>query len=214
MIKTRNQRTLLLSSILLLGAAVPVWAQPYTFGPGGNKDATSELARVGNAIIIESFGPRLSRTGPIILEHGSLRNRWIMVQDSTMGVVFTQPSGVKMNSPDFDGDVDLRALTRVVAVEVRALLFNVWDEFSAYVSATRLLDANVGETWGMDPRWVDVEAPATEHRTSLMWVNRVMFADESYFEADLEPVVEAVRLLTGEDPPEDLGRPVAALPGG
>ena len=60
------------------------------------------------------MGPRLFRTGPIILEHGALRNRWIVVQDSTMGVVFTEPSGVKVSSPDYDGDVDLKGRSRLI----------------------------------------------------------------------------------------------------
>ena len=194
---------------LALAVRAPLSAQDYVFESG---EVGVALERLGSAIVVEAEGPRLFRTGPIILEHSALRNRWIVVQDSTMGVVFTEPSGVKVSSPDFDGDVDLRALTGVVAIEVRALLFNVWGEHSGYVTVTRLVEQRIGETWAMDPRWTDVDGPAGEHRTSIMWVHRVMFDNESIFEADLAVVEGAARKLTNRRVP-DLGAPIAAVLG-
>lgn len=192
-------------------SAAPLSGQQYAFG--GQAEGGVEVARVGSAIIIESEGPRLFRTGPIILEHGSLHNRWLTVQDSTMGVVFTEPSGVKMNSAEYDGDIDLRALKRVIAVEVRALLFNVWGDYTGQVTATRLVQAGEGQGWAMDPRWVDMERPAAEHRTSVTWIHRVMFADETTIQAQPEVLRDAVERLTGKSLPE-LGRAMPAVPRG
>jgi hypothetical protein len=194
---------------LSLASYGPLSAQDYVFETG---EVGIELERRGSLIVVEALGPRLFRTGPIILEHGALHNRWIVVQDSTMGVVFTEPSGVKVSSPDYDGDVDLRALTSVVAIEVRALLFNVWGEFAGHVGVTRLVEQRIGETWAMDPRWTEVGAPAGEHRTSIMWIHRVMFGNESIFEADLAVVEAAARELTGGTMPE-IGDPVSAVLG-
>lgn len=170
------------------------------------------MGRSGSAIFVEADGPRLFRTGPVILEHPTLRNRWIIVQDSTMGVVFTGPSGVKINPPDYDGDVNLVALTGVVAIEVRALLFNVWGDFTAHVGATRLVAEQIGETWTMDPRWSGVPTPGGDYRTSLMWVHRVMFRDETVFVADPAVIEAAVRRLTGAAVP-DIGVPIPGSSG-
>jgi len=194
---------------LALASHASLSAQTYVFETG---ELGVEVEHEGSVIVVEAMGPKLVRTGPIILEHGALRNRWIVVQDSTMGVVFTEPSGVKVSSPDYDGDIDLRALTSVVAIEVRALLFNVWGEFAGHVGVTRLVEQRIGETWAMDPRWTEVSAPAGEHRTSIMWIHRVMFGNESIFEADLAAIEAATRDLTGRPMP-DIGDPVPAVVG-
>jgi hypothetical protein len=200
---------LLLTAGILI-APTPASTQEYVFESDG--ESAKVVAREGSVLVVEAEGPPLVRTGPITVEHGSLRNRWIVVQDSTMGVVFTEPSGVKMNSVDFDGDIDLRALRRVVAVEVRALLFNVWGDFVGQVSATRLVETSLGHAWAMDPRWIDLRGPPSEHRASVMWVHRVMFSDESVLEADLGVVRSAAEPLGG-GPSFDFGPITSALPG-
>jgi hypothetical protein len=126
-----------------------------------------------------------------------LRNRWIVVQDSTFGLVFTQPSGVKPEVDSYESDVYLRALQNVRAIEVRSLVFNVWGDLAAYLGMTVLVEGRTGASWDLHPRWVIPGAPTHEHRTSVMWVHRVMFEDESVLEVDLDPIRAAWSHVTG-----------------
>lgn len=212
MIRDSNRpfiHAVVLASALTLFAASPSEAQDYRFGSG---DTAERIAEVGTSLVVQSVGPRLLRMGPIILQRFALYNRWVMVQDSTMGVVFTRPGGVKASVPDYVGDVSLTALSDVVAIEVRSLVFNVWNDLAGHLAVTRLVDQSIGESWSMDPRWTGVERSPTEHRTSVTWVHRVMFGNESIFEADLDVVREAVLALTGEEL-DDLGPPIQAVAG-
>jgi hypothetical protein len=202
-------RVLLAVLSAALFSAKALSAQGYDFEAA--IDGGQRLSQIGTAQVIESPGPPLFRNGPINIEHATLNARWIVIQDSTMGVVFTEPSGVKANPPNYDGDVDLRALTRIVAVEVRALLFNVWGDFTGQVTTTRLLDAKLGEAWAMDPRWVDLPRSSNEHQTSIMWVHRAMYEDETWSEAAQNVISEAIRLVTGSDI-IDLGTLYPAVP--
>jgi hypothetical protein len=62
-----------------------------------------------------------------------------------------------------------------------------------------LVDRGAGERWEIHPSWSGLTAPLHEHRTSIVWVNRVMFDDESVREADLAPVGRAWEHVTGTD---------------
>ena len=158
-----------------------------------------EVGRFGAARVLESNGPALVgrrefyRPVPPL----DMRSRWVIVQDSTFGVVFTEPSGVTSDLEDYDSDIYLRALEDIKAVEVRSVAFNVWGEMSAYLAVTVLIERATGERWDMHPRWSVEAVPLHEHRTSIMWINRVMFEDESILEADLEPIAAAWTHVTG-----------------
>ena len=173
--------------------------QLYRFGE--TEEPGAEVGRHGAALVIETVGPALFgrrefyRPVPAL----RLRSRWVMVQDSTFGLVFTQPSGVKPDLQSYDADVYLRALESVAAVEVRALVFNVWGELAGYLGVTVLMERTAGESWDVHPRWRDVKAPTHEHRTSIMWIHRVMFDDESILEADIAPVAAAWVFVTGSE---------------
>ncbi len=186
-----------LALLLLVAGAPDASAQETRHMLGGRPAA--EVARFGAVLVVEADGPPLIgrrefyRPVPPL----DIRSRWIVVQDSTFGVVFTQPSGVKSDLEVLDSDLYLRALEDIKAVEVRSLAFNVWGEMSAYLGVTVLMERTMGERWDLHPRWLVDDLPLHEHRTSVTWVHRVMFEDESVLQADVEPLAAAWSHVTG-----------------
>jgi hypothetical protein len=192
------------AAIVGLSAAAPGGAQQASLGG----QTVTEIDRLGAARVLETAGPPLFgrrefyRPVPPL----ALGNRWILVQDSTFGVVFTQPSGVKPDLDGYEADLYLGALEDVRAIEVRALAFNVWGEPAGYLGMTVLMDRYAGDRWDLHPRWQGDGLAAHEHRTTITWVNRVMFGDESILEASVEPIAVAWAHVTGyefEGLPED-----------
>jgi len=190
----------------IVGGFSAVEAQEADLVFGG--EPAMEIGRFGAARVLESVGPLLldtrefyqptsvrRTTGPVLPLQ--LRNRWIVVQDSAFGLVFTDPSGVKPDVESYDADIYVRALQDILAVEVRSLVFNVWGELSGYLATTVLMEGRAGESWDLHPRWQADAAPTYEHRTSIMWVHRVMFEDESVLEAALDPIAAAWSHVTG-----------------
>jgi hypothetical protein len=174
-------------------------AQGFRFDEGGD---IRIVDRDGTALILEAQGPALDGPREFFYRPSppfDVHNRWIMVQDSTFGVVFAQPSGVKSGLTTYVGDLYLESLASVRAVEVRSLVFNVWGEYEGHLAVTLLVDRGSGERWEMHPNWADGQAPLHEHRTSIVWINRVMFDNESILEADLAPVARAWEHVTGSD---------------
>lgn len=160
------------------------------------------VGRDGSAVIIEAEGPPLDGPREFFYRPSppfDVSSRWVLVQDSTFGVVFSQPSGVKGGIGGYVGDLYLSALADVRAVEIRSLVFNIWGEYGGHLAVTVLVDRAAGETWEIHPSWSGVTAPLHEHRTSIVWINRVMFEDESVREADLAPVGRAWEHVTGSD---------------
>jgi hypothetical protein len=158
--------------------------------------------RDGTALILEAEGPALDGPREFFYRPSppfDVNNRWIMVQDSTFGVVFAQPSGVKGGIGGYAGELFLEARANVRAVEVRALAFNLWGEYAGHLAVTVLVDRGEGERWEIHPTWAAPNIPMHEHRTSIVWINRVMFDDESVLEADLAPVGRAWEHVTGSD---------------
>jgi hypothetical protein len=160
-----------------------------------------DVARQGTSLVLETEGPALAgrrefyRPVPPL----RLRYRWILVQDSTIGAVFTAPSGVRAGLDGYESDAHLRALRAIVAVELRALVFDVWGEPAGYLTATAPDERGAGERWQLRPRWRDPVAPGQSHRTSITWIHRVMFDDESVVEADLAAVGAAWSFVTGRE---------------
>ncbi|MEQ1857668.1 MAG: hypothetical protein ABL963_14510 [Longimicrobiales bacterium] len=193
----------LAASVLLVAwgllAPTPVFGQEFRFEGGGTQARL--LAREGAAQILEVQGPALAGPREYFYRPSppfDVRNRWILVQDSTFGVVFAQESGVRGDIGSYAGDLYLRALADVRAVEVRALVFNVWGDYADHLSVTVLVDRAVGESWEIHPLW-PAESPAHEHRTSIVWIHRVMLADQSVIEADPSPLARAWEFVTSTD---------------
>lgn len=172
-------------------------------------DATAQQVELqdGEAVVVESVGPAavLFGEGPDMLSMPSRvrvsKLRWYMVQDSTLGVVFRKPSGVKLGSNGcFDGDVDLRRLSgRPIGVEVRAVTFNYWNEVTGVFRVSELRAEGQPDSFDLNPDWSESGDTEREHRTSVMWVHRVWDVESGEIvEADLAPVLSAVRLLGHE----------------
>ncbi|MGE0160127.1 MAG: hypothetical protein AB7T31_12020 [Gemmatimonadales bacterium] len=176
-----------------------------------NEWAARVVGRDGAAVTLEAEGPPLDGPREFFYRPSppfDVNSRWVMVQDSTFGVVFAQASGVKGGIGSYVGDLYLRALTDVRAVEVRALLFNIWGEYEGHLAVTVLVDRGRGEQWEIHPSWSDVTVPLHEHRTSIAWINRVMFDDQSVHQADVATIARAWEHVTGspfpglpDDPP-------------
>jgi hypothetical protein len=195
----------LLAGILVAGVAA-LLHPPTAFAQEERIEARGWDARVvardGTASIVEAEGPPLDGPREFFYRPSppfDVSGRWVVVQDSTFGVVFSQPSGVKGGIGGYVGDLYLGALDEVRAVEIRALVFNIWGEYAGHLAVTVLVDRAAGERWEIHPTWSGVTAPLHEHRTSVVWVNRVMFEDESVRQADLAPVGRAWEHVTGTE---------------
>jgi hypothetical protein len=168
----------------------------------GAGSAARWVASEGTAVILEAEGPPLDGPREFFYRPSppfDVNSRWVLVQDSTLEVVFASPSGVKKGLQGYVGDIFLRALTDVRAVEVRSLVFNVWGQYEGQLAVTVLVDRADGERWEIHPSWTGLTAPLHEHRTSVVWIHRVMFDDESIVEAELGPIGRAWEHVTGSD---------------
>jgi hypothetical protein len=196
-----------LGRIMMVGVAAALHpsvatAQEARLEYGGSEARV--VGRDGTAVILEAEGPPLDGPREFFYRPSppfDVSSRWVLVQDSTFGVVFSQPSGVKGGIGGYVGDLYLGAVAGVRAVEVRSLVFNIWGEYAGHLAVTVLVDRAAGERWEVHPSWSGVTAPLHEHRTSIVWINRVMFADQSVVEADMDPIGRAWEHVTGTEFP-------------
>lgn len=170
--------------ILLFTQIAPAAAQQETTTLGGEEATVVHSADGVQALKVE--GPDInSRT-----QYGQdVQLQWYVVQDSSLGLVFREPGGLKIdNDRGYDADIDLRALEPVHAFEVRALTFNVWDEYAgSYRTTYRSSFASDGED-SFDPRWHDLRGEDHRHLTSIIFISRVRHPDGSISEANTDPV--------------------------
>lgn len=179
----RSWSTPLALAASFLITASGVTAQEYRFGSSG--DAGTVIAREGGAIVVETAGPHLVGRREIYrpVPPLDLRSRWIIVQDPSLGVVFADPSGVRAGSGSYEGEISLLASHEIRAIEIRAVVFDVWNDPADYLAFTVLDERQANEAWSLQPQWTDNSGPDT-HRTSILWIHRVMLEDESILEAD------------------------------
>lgn len=164
---------------------------PYLFE---SEDSGAVVGAEGSALIVEAPGAWMTLLSPVNRTR-SLRTRWVMVQDTSLGVVFSEPSGIKSGSGDFDGDIDVRTLRSLRAVEFTWVGLDLWGELEGMRSFTSVELMPAGAVTSFDPRWRDLPGPANEHRTSILWVSRLILDDESIVVADPAPAREALRIL-------------------
>lgn len=147
------------------------------------------LLRTRNETVVPSRGPGYS---PDVNLH------WYVVQDSSLGVVFREPSGLKNSGEgDWDGDIDVRFLRPVAVFELTALTFNAWEEHVGTFRMTRRIGAESDDEEGFDPRWYDFDNETGRHLMSLVFISRVRFEDGDIRTAPLEPIEQFVQ---GIDP--------------
>jgi len=168
--------------------------------------------RVGGAFVFEANGPPHSG-----YEESEVNYKWLVVQDSALGVVFRGKAGFKSSGSTFDGDIDARALADIEAVEFGVITFNVWKEYTGTWFVTDIAKRNpmLHPRFSIDPRIYpcvrDSDSPVGyscydihKHLTSITNVARVRYSDGTIVVADLQPALEAAHLFSGDVTVEDL----------
>jgi hypothetical protein len=174
--------------------------------------AQDVVARVGSAVITRTSGGsvKVGSGAHSVGDRSTLELDWIMIADSTLGLVFEEPVGVFGATANgswyrLGADLRMRALAPVTAFEVRILTFNVWREFTGTLSFTQLEDLEPQQKKAFERFWgVYTEEAIREHQISVAYVARVRFDDGTVREADLEPVLEAARAIQGSITADDL----------
>ncbi len=116
------------------------------------------------------------------------------------------PSGVKhhFTKNTYDGDIHLKTLSEIQAFEVRALLFNVWNEFTGTRSTTGIKVLRPNREFTLDPRWYGFSWRLSKHYTSISYIARVRYTDGRIIHADIEPVLRTARRFSEDITVEDL----------
>lgn len=166
--------------------------------------ATEVVARVGTAVVLKSLDSPLRWGYTRDEKRKQYPYIWYMVQDSSLGIVFRKRSGIKGSGRSLDGDIDLEALTNVRAIEIRAVTFNVWREFTGTVSGTWGGWREAGDTFSYNPLWTDYLSPGHKQLISIIFVARVLYEDGSITEADLQPVLDVSRRFSDVITKQDL----------
>lgn len=192
----RRWSTALILAGSFLATTIGIEAQEYRFESSG--DVGTVIARDGGAIVIETPGPQLVGRREIYrpVPPLDLRSRWIIVQDPSLGVVFGNPSGVRGEPGSYEGEMSLVATEEIRAIEIRALVFDVWNEFADHLTFTVLDERGPDESWSLQPQWSDESGP-DEHRASILWIHRVMLEDETILEADVALIGTAWEAVAG-----------------
>lgn len=177
-----------LSLALMLASLMPAnlaFAQEGTTTLG---DAEADIVHSADGVeVLRVQGPDVNARTQSFGQ--DIHLQWYVVQDSSLGLVFREPSGLKIdNNRGYDADIDLKALEPVEAFEVKALTFNVWDEHAGTFRTTyRASFATKGEN-SFDPRWADLRDEGHRHLTSIIYISRVRHPDGSVSMANTDPV--------------------------
>lgn len=165
----------------------------------GGEDATIVRSSDG-VVVLKTQGPDVnSRTQ----NRQNVRLNWYVVQDSSLGLVFREPSGLKIdNKRGYDADIDIRALAPVRAVEVTAITFNVWDEYAGSFQTTYRVSLSSDDETSFDPRWWDVRDEDHRHLTSIIYISRVRHPDGSISAANTDPVHQVAQSIDGSYTPD------------
>ena len=149
------------------------------------------VERIGSATLLRSRVKDKAASG-LTIQKAQQKYEWYFVQDTSLGLVFTEPSGVHGGERDdnYNADIDLLALEDISAYEIRAVLFDVWKNRTGTVSATYVRMRMQGEEFSQDPSWWPARSDLF---TSVMYVARVKYMDGSIVEADLDPLTRAIQ---------------------
>src|SRR4051794_36313095 len=120
------------TALFLLSGAAPLFPQ--------NVVAPAVLDHVGTATISQASGGsvKISRGLGMVSNRSTLELQWVMVTDSTLGIVFAAPVGASGFYDDpwfrYESNMKMRAIVPVQAFEVRILTFDVWHQFTGTLS--------------------------------------------------------------------------------
>lgn len=177
------------------------------------------LDRLGSATLVKASGGsvRISHGMFIVSRNSSLELQWLMVRDSTMGVLFREPVGVKGIWDDpwyrYQSNMKVRAISDIAGFEVRLVTFNVWGQFTGTLSFTQLEDMKAGQEKDFERVWgIFGESHLREHFTSIAYIASVRFADGRTIVADPALVLKAAQAIKSTITLQDLEPRVEPIP--
>jgi hypothetical protein len=166
------------------------------------------LERIGTASIVVDNGPSVYFGFP---GNGgsSLTYDWVVVVDSSLGLVFERPAGVQAWGtaavPKIVLDVNVRAIKPVAAYEIRVLTFDVWRRHTGTLIYGRFQDIKPGQKKGVKRTWGGyTEAEARLQLTSILYVAKVRYQDGRTVVADAAPVLRAAQTISASITLQDL----------
>lgn len=164
--------------------------------------------RVGTALIVVSSGPQvtLDFDGN---EDSSLPYDWVVLADSSLGLVFEGPTGARASgsptNPEIKLDANIRALVPISAYEIRVVTFDVWRRHTGTLVYSRLQDMRAGEKKGVYRKWGGfAPSEARLQLTSIVYVSRVRYEDGRTVIADPTAVVRAAQVIKASITAQDL----------
>lgn len=175
----------------------------------GSGFATVE--RTGTAILLVGSGGdvKIQRGIGNVSNRSTLLLEWLMVVDSSLGLVFDQPVGAKGSEDDgwfsYEAGMHMRALKPIAAFEVKVIVFDIWRRFQMTLSFTQLEDLAAGQVKSFARSWGAFgESQLRSHLTSIGYVNRIRYADGTTVEADPLPVLKAAQRIQSTVTLQDL----------
>ena len=176
-----------------------------------NGPAPTVIDRVGSAIITQGSGGsvKISRGLGSVSARSTLELQWVMVTDSTLGIIFDAPVGAKGFFDDpwfrYESEMKMRALVPVQAFEVRILTFDVWHQFTGTLSFSQLEDLTAGQQKTFDRLWgIYGESQLRDHFISVAYVAKVRLADGRTIVADPAPALKAAQAIQSSITIQDL----------
>lgn len=164
-------------------------------------DSARVVELMGDALLLRASGPTISETR-LWDEENRINYTWYMVQDTSLGLVFRKPSGLKRGNWEgrsaYDADIDLRSLEPIRAFEIESLVFSIWGDFEGLKTATRFRELDSGDETDIDPRWPDSSAELRRHAVSITYISRVRKADGSIVVADRSLALEAAQSIDAD----------------
>jgi hypothetical protein len=169
------------------------------------------VEHIGTAVITRASG------GSVKIHHGmstvsnrsTLELEWVMVTDSTLGIIFDGPVGANGTYDDpwfrYESDMKMKALVPVQAFEVRILTFDVWHQFTGTLSFSQLEDMVPNQEKSFDRVWgIYGESQLRDHFVSVAYVAKVRLADGRTVIADPTPALKAAQAIQASITVQDL----------
>ena len=176
-----------------------------------NATAAAVIDRVGTALITKASGGsvKIQRGLGAVSNRSSLELEWVMVMDSTLGIVFDGAVGANGVFEDpwyrYESNMRMFALVPVQAFEVRILTFDVWHQFTGTLSFSQLEDLAAGQQKSFDRVWgIYGESQLRDHFISVAYVARVRLADGRTIVADPTPALKAAQAIQASVTIQDL----------
>jgi hypothetical protein len=176
-----------------------------------NEQAPAVVDHVGTAVITRGSGGsvKIQRGLGAVSNRSTLELEWVMVADSTLGIIFDGPVGASGIYDDpwyrYASSMRMKALVPIRAFEVRILTFDVWRQFTGTLSFSQLEDLVPGQQKNFDRVWgIYGEGQLRDHFTSVAYVAKVRLADGRTVIADPGPALRAAQAIQASITIQDL----------